>query len=184
MELKIRVSQHTHLWAVESFDLRLPADADRRVQVTKLDPYLGPREAKYRQHCHIDPLHDKLREVAVEQPADTIGAIRLHERIAYHTVPPRAVLAGGEDSDRQHAPEAAGAMHRYRTNGIVDASSFQEKGRGDHEPASHYTDERRAYGAHKGAGRRNRHETGKHTIAAHRRVGLETLQHERHHGGQ
>ena len=28
MELKVRISQHTHLRAVESFDLGLPTDAD------------------------------------------------------------------------------------------------------------------------------------------------------------
>src|SRR5262245_19445229 len=33
MELKVWVAQHTHLWAVESFDLGLPADADRCNQV-------------------------------------------------------------------------------------------------------------------------------------------------------
>src|SRR5712692_6838392 len=183
MELKVRVSQHAHLWAVESFDLGRLADADRRDQVANFEPHVRHHKAKHHEYGSVDHLHDELREVAVEQPADAVRPIQLHEPVAHHTVPTRTVLTGGEDADRQHAPDAAGAVHGDRTDGIVDASPFQEKDRRNHEEASHCPDDRRAYGAHKGTGRRNRHKTGKHTIAAHRRIGLETLQHEGHHGG-
>jgi hypothetical protein len=75
-------------------------------------------------------------------------------------------------------------VHGDRTDGIVNASSFEEKDRHHHEPASHCSDDHRAYWGNKGAGRCNRYETGEHAIAAHRRIGLEALQHERQHGGQ
>src|SRR5881409_3747468 len=92
MEQKVRVSQHAHLWAVESFDLGLPADADRRDQVANFEPYERHHEAKHNEHGNIDRLHDELREVAVEQPAHAVRPIRLHKPFAYHTVPTRAVL--------------------------------------------------------------------------------------------
>src|SRR2546425_1660819 len=64
MEQKVRVSQHTHLWTVESFDLSRLADADWRDQVANFEPYVRHHEAKHNEHSSVDHLHKELREVA------------------------------------------------------------------------------------------------------------------------
>src|SRR5262245_21333716 len=98
MELNVWVAQYTNFWGVEPFDLGFPAAADRRDQVANFEPHVCHHEAKYRQHGNVDHLHDELREVTVEQPTYAVGAIRLDEGVADHTVPPCAVLTGGEDA--------------------------------------------------------------------------------------
>src|SRR5215510_786484 len=99
MELKVRVAQHAHLWAVESFDLDLPADANRCDQVANFEPHVCHHKAKHYNHSSIDRLHEELREVAVQQPANAVRAMCLYECFAYHAVPTRTVLTSGEDPD-------------------------------------------------------------------------------------
>ena len=65
MELKIRVTEYTHLGAVETFDLHFLADAYRRDEIADLEPHECHHEAKYRYGAGIDQLHEELRDVTI-----------------------------------------------------------------------------------------------------------------------
>src|SRR5215216_2480107 len=122
MELKVRISQHTHLWDVEPFDLRLPADPDRRDQVTNFEPHVCHHKAEHHDHDSTEQLHEELRGVAVEQPTNTVRPVCLHESFTHHTVPARAILPGREDPDRQHTPDAVDTVYGDRPDRIIDAA--------------------------------------------------------------
>src|SRR5215471_2221549 len=93
------VSRNTDFSHVESFDLNFFADANRRDQITDLEPHVSHDETKYDNNGGIDRLHDKLGEVTIEQAAYAIGPIALHESIPDHAIPTGTIRAVGKYSD-------------------------------------------------------------------------------------
>ena len=117
----------------------------------------------------------ELREVAVQETADAVRAVELHHLFAHDAVPARAVLAGGEDADGDHAPQAVDAVDRDRADRIVDTPLLPEEDTQHDEDAGDRTDDRRAQRIDECARRGDRHEAGQHAVAHHRRIGLQAL---------
>src|SRR4249919_4064646 len=61
MQLEVRVTEHAHLWTVETFDLSFFADANRRNEIAHLEPDVSHHEAKHCHHCAVYNLHDERR---------------------------------------------------------------------------------------------------------------------------
>src|SRR5258705_2808115 len=110
MELKIWITEHAHLRSVETFDFGFLTDAKRCNKIADLEPNKGHHESKHNEHRAVNDLHNELREVTVEQPANTVGAVELHHLVAHYTIPSRAVFSGRKYADRQHAPQTVGSV--------------------------------------------------------------------------
>src|SRR5215510_8114180 len=91
MELKVRVAKGAHLWGVETFEFRFLANANRRDQITYLEPHVRHNKTEHCDHRTVDGLHDELREVAIQEPAHAIGTVEFHHLLAHHAVPAGAV---------------------------------------------------------------------------------------------
>src|SRR6476661_3383159 len=100
VKLKIRIPQYTHFRTIETFDLGLFRDANRRNYIADFKPYIRHDKAEDRHCTGVDQLHDKLREVTIEQTAHAVGAVGFDHAVAHHTVPTSAVLPRGKYTDR------------------------------------------------------------------------------------
>src|ERR1041384_3814232 len=123
MELEVRIAELAHLGAIETFDFHLRRNADRRNQIADLKPGISHGEAEDSHDACIDDLHEELRNITVKQAAHAVGAVELDELIAHDAVPARAVLPGGEDTDRDDAPQTVHAVDRNRGRYLRDRKS-------------------------------------------------------------
>src|SRR6266403_1216712 len=111
MEHEVRIPKDAHFGTVETFKLGLFADTQRRDEITDLEPDIGHNKSKHGYDRAVDDLHEELREVAVQESAHAVGAVKFHHPVPHHAVPSCAVFARREDTNRQHAPETVCAVH-------------------------------------------------------------------------
>ena len=103
-------------------------------------------------------LRNKLRRIAVKEASYRSG----------HAVPAVTVGAVREKPEGKASPGAVHSVHRDGADGIVDFQfSFNEKRPFHHQHAGDQADDAGADGVDKGAGRGDRHQPGKHSVAHH-----------------
>ena len=74
-----------------------------------------------------DRLRPELADAELEVVEDAGHTRRRRRRALGGEVPAGAVLTAGEDADGQHTEEAADAVHRDRTDRVVDAALLDER---------------------------------------------------------
>src|SRR5262249_12669344 len=133
------------------------------------------REGKPCQDYAVNPLHNELREVAVKKTTYTIGTIELHHLFTNHAVPSRAVFAGREDTDRQHAPKTINTVNRDGAHRIIDFARLEEENTEDNKKPSDKTNNCSANWIDKRAGRSDSHQASEHTVTHHGGVWLQAF---------
>src|SRR5205814_868572 len=111
----------------------LGANADRRDLVADLEPDVSHDEAEGGDNSGVDKLGAKLAPISEERAADTVvtdadlldpvglrGGILSQSSETIEAVPAGAVLAVGEDAQRDQTPETIDAVDGNRSNRIVN----------------------------------------------------------------
>src|SRR5438552_9236193 len=148
-ELELGVAERAHLGQVEPLELDVDAHALADEEVDEGVEDVGEGEDHPHQRAHADQLGHELARVTVEEPRDR----------AVHSVPAPAVVAGAvrEEADAQHAPQAAGPVHRGRAHRIVDLHDpLEELDAQADEHAGREADDGGADGVDEAAGRGDR----------------------------
>src|SRR3954462_14291360 len=96
----------THLWAIKSLDFELARRPNRRDHVADLEPNVRHAEPKDGNDRRIDKLGPELARVTVDDSTDAIRAGLFDPFVANDAVPTCTILAGGEDANRDDAPQA------------------------------------------------------------------------------
>src|SRR5579883_2605026 len=158
------VAGRAHLGDVQAFDFHrrrhaIPDDRlDDLVDHDRDDADVGDaRHGADRLGCELPRVPE---EEALDWSVDVVEA-------------PGGVAPVGKEPDRQHAPEAVGAVDRDRAHRVVDLElPLDEEDRFDHQDSGDQSDDAGAEGPHERAGRGDRDQACEHAVAHHGRVGL------------
>src|SRR5262245_1428150 len=137
MNLEVGITKCPHLRSIKALHLHLGRDTERSDQITNFEPYISHGKPKDRDGARVDHLHDKLREVAIEETSDPVRAVQLHHLFPDNAVPSSAILPGCEYTDRQHSPETVHTVNGNCAYRVVDTSPFPEEDAYDHQPTRH-----------------------------------------------
>ena len=130
---ELGIAQGTHFGDVQPFEFSRCRDPLPDNGVNRRVRYIGGSENETQQSTYANQLSHQLSRIAVEQSLNAVGAV-------------------GEQTDRNYAPQAAGAVNRNRADRIVysnhavdelDAQADQHAGRETDNDRAHGVDDSR-----------------------------------------